>query len=265
MRRGYADGPTGQIHYLEAGEGETIVLLHQTASSGAMWERNVPQLTERHRVVAPDNPGFGLSDKPESPPEIADYSAAVLAILDALEVESAHIVGFHTGATIAVDLAAHHPERTRSVVLVGILAPESDEERDYWRETIINPWEADGKGEFLQKHVEFLGSYLPEDDGELFLAELIARLQAGGDYWWAYDAILRHPTYELLGRIERPALVVNPIDDLLYEGTKTVHAALATAAYAEIPGGVQATSEHPEAFSAAVLEFVDGLAGGETE
>lgn len=261
MRRGYTDGPDGQIHYLEAGEGDTILLLHQTASSSAMWERNVPQLAARYRVVAPDNPGFGLSDAPERQTEIGDYGAAVLAVLDALGIGSAHIVGFHTGATIAIDLAAHHPERVSSAILAGVLAVKNDEERERWRDMIINPWEPDGKGEFLEKHLEFFRGFVPEDDGELFLAELLARLQAGPNYWWAYEAILTHPTFELLGQIERPVLVLNATEDLLYDDTKRLHGEIAGASYTEIPGGVMATSEYPDEFGAAVLEFIDGLPG----
>ena len=57
-----------------------------------------------------------------------------MAVLDALEIESVHAVGFHTGATIAIEMAARNPDRIRSAVLAGVLAIQSDEEREYWRD-----------------------------------------------------------------------------------------------------------------------------------
>ena len=60
MRRGYADAPNGQIHYAEAGTGPAIVLLHQVASSAAMFERSAPTLAARYRTVAIDAPGWPL-------------------------------------------------------------------------------------------------------------------------------------------------------------------------------------------------------------
>jgi len=115
MRRGYADAPNGQIHYAEAGTGPAIVLLHQVASSAAMFERSAPTLAARYRTVAIDAPGFGLSDPPRTPGDLHEFSDAVIAVLDSLEIESAHVVGFHTGASITLDLAVQdaRPGRKR--------------------------------------------------------------------------------------------------------------------------------------------------------
>ena len=80
MRRGYADTAVGQVHYREAGEGEVVVLLHQTASSSIMYYRVMPYLAGRFRVVAMDTPGFGNSDALAGPPGpegfIAQYAQA---------------------------------------------------------------------------------------------------------------------------------------------------------------------------------------------
>ena len=259
MPRAYTDGPHGQMHYIDEGQGEVLLLLHQTASDSTMWERAMPRLVERYRVVAPDNSGFGLSDPPPEGASIGDYVDGILAVLDTLEIESAHAVGFHTGATIAIEMAVRNPKRLRSAVLAGVLAIKSDEEREHWRDLIVNPWELDGQGEFLDKHLEFLTQFLPEDDGELFLAELLARLQAGPNYWWAYEAILKHPTYELLAQLSQPILVLNAVDDVLYDDTKRLHGEMPDAAYAEMPGGVVSALDHPDEFAGVVLGFVDGL------
>ena len=259
MRRGYVDGPGGQIHYIEAGSGSPVVLLHQVASSAAMWERSIPLFAANHRVVAIDAPGFGLSDPPARPGELSEFSDAVIAVLDGLRVESAHFAGFHTGASVTLDLAVHRAERVASATLVGILACESDEEREHWRETIVKPWKADGRGAFVEDQAAFLRLYLPEEDGETYLSELISRLQAGPDYWWAYNAVLDHPAYDLFPRLSQPVMVLNPADDPIYDETRRAHAAIAGARYAEMPGGADAPLTYANEFAAAVLEFIDGL------
>lgn len=260
MSRGYADGPGGQIHYIEAGAGPPLVLLHQVASSAAMFERSMPALAARYRTVAIDAPGFGLSDPPARPGDLSEFSEAVVAVLDSLDIASAHVAGFHTGASVTLDLATRAPDRVASATLVGILAVETDEEREHWRETIVKPWNSDGRGEFVAGQVDFLRLYMPEDDGAIFLSELISRLQAGPDYWHAYNAVLDHPAYELFSKVTQPVLVINPVEDPIYEETRRAHAALPGAAYVEIPGGADAPLTYADEFAAAILDFVSGVA-----
>ena len=262
MRRGYADGPMGQVHYVEAGTepGPVVVLLHQTASSSAMFERSMPIIAERYRTVAIDTPGFGQSDPPPAPVQIADYTQAVVAVLNALEIERAHVAGFHTGASIALDVAVDRPERVASATLVGLLACETDEERERWRKEIVKPWQPDGRGEFIDDMMAFLQLYLPEDDGEVFLLELLARLQAGPNYWWTYNAVLDYPAYDYFSRVRAPVLIVNPSEDPIYDETKRAHAALSGSGYVEVPGGADTVTRYPSEFAVAVLDFVDGLA-----
>lgn len=259
MQRGYGDGPIGQVHYVEMGSGPVVLLLHQTASSSAMYGRVMPLISERYRTVAIDTPGFGQSDPPSQPVELAQYTQSIVAVLDALGIERAHAVGFHTGASLALDLASHYPDRTASIVLAGLLACEHDDERERWRSEIVKPWQPDGRGEFVADQVAFLSLYLPEEDGEVFLLELLARLQAGPNYWWTYNAVIDYPAYEHLRRITTPTLVLNPSEDPLYEETRRAHAVLRGGSYAVVPGGADTVTRYPTEFAAAVLDFLDGL------
>ena len=77
--RGYADTSLGQIHYVEAGEGPPIVLLHQTASSSVMYARAMPLLAANYRAIAIDTPGFGMSDPPSSSQDIIEHYADAVA------------------------------------------------------------------------------------------------------------------------------------------------------------------------------------------
>src|SRR5262245_56060646 len=109
VRRGYLDGPDGQIHYRYSvpsthPAAPFLVMLHQTPSSSVIYERVLGHLGEHIRAFAIDTPGYGNSDPPPRPLTIPEYADRVRAFLDAIGAERATVLGQHTGASIAVDL-----------------------------------------------------------------------------------------------------------------------------------------------------------------
>jgi pimeloyl-ACP methyl ester carboxylesterase len=107
-----------KLHYLEAGRGELIILLHGTGGEGARWMPTIQGLAANFRVIALDQIGFGQSDKP-----LAIYHSGVFAgflsqFMKAIEVPKATIIGQSMGAGVALYLAVHHPEMVERLVLV---------------------------------------------------------------------------------------------------------------------------------------------------
>ncbi|MCS7003432.1 MAG: alpha/beta hydrolase, partial [Dehalococcoidia bacterium] len=119
MIRGYVDTALGQVHYREDGSGPPLVLLHQTADSSRQYTEVMPCLAERFRVVAFDTPGFGDSDKPAEPPSMAQYAEAIRQAMDGVGVGQTALLGHHTGASIAVEIAATYPDRVTALILSG--------------------------------------------------------------------------------------------------------------------------------------------------
>ncbi len=118
--------PDLRLHYHEAGvgNGPTIVLLHgggPGASSWANFARNIPVLARDFHVLAVDQPGFGLSDKPtEHPQYFVHSSSAVKDLLDTLEItDRVHILGNSLGGGAAVRFALDYPDRAGKLVLMG--------------------------------------------------------------------------------------------------------------------------------------------------
>ncbi|MCC8940661.1 alpha/beta fold hydrolase, partial [Bradyrhizobium sp. Arg68] len=91
----------GRIHVAEAGAGFPVLLLHQTPRSWDEYRDVLPLLGRDFRAIAMDTLGFGDSDRPADPPSIELWAQGALALLDALELPRAAIVGHHTGAAIA--------------------------------------------------------------------------------------------------------------------------------------------------------------------
>jgi len=127
------------IFYREAGErGEpVVVLLHGFPSSSHMYRNLIPALADRYHVIAPDLPGFGLSEMPS--PEDFDYSFAefgtvVAALLDQLGVEAYALYVMDYGAPTGFRLAAAHPHRVTALIVQNGNAYE-DGMGDFWEPT----------------------------------------------------------------------------------------------------------------------------------
>jgi pimeloyl-ACP methyl ester carboxylesterase len=110
-----------EIHYVSAGEGEPVVLLHGWMSDVSMWGRlDTNPATEQYQLIAVDLRGHGKSDKPHDPeqygPEMAED---VVRLLDHLELKKAHLIGYSMGAIVAGKIAATHPDRVLSIVYGG--------------------------------------------------------------------------------------------------------------------------------------------------
>lgn len=110
-----------RVHYVEQGSGPPLLLLHGLGKSTADWEESVlPSLARRRRVVAVDFLGMGLSERGDSFAYGWNlWSDQVAAILDALHIQRADVLGHSLGGTVGVVLAARHPQRINRLVLVG--------------------------------------------------------------------------------------------------------------------------------------------------
>jgi pimeloyl-ACP methyl ester carboxylesterase len=112
-----------RIRYTVEGVGPVVVLQHGLLMSAESWKQGgfVDGLTDRYRVVCVDSLGHGLSDKPDDPGLYGQAQRAgdIVAVIDDLGCERAHLVGHSMGAWLAVGLAKYHPQRLSSLTLGG--------------------------------------------------------------------------------------------------------------------------------------------------
>jgi pimeloyl-ACP methyl ester carboxylesterase len=120
---GHVDAAGNRIHYVEGGSGSPLLLVHGAFSRGAEFLTTDfgAYLAPRYRIIAPDSLGHGASG---APPETAHYGARrrashLVAVLDALGIERAHVVGYSMGGWMASALATFHPERVASLAIGG--------------------------------------------------------------------------------------------------------------------------------------------------
>jgi pimeloyl-ACP methyl ester carboxylesterase len=118
--------PGLQIFYREEWFGtpwhtpEPMILLHGNQETGEIWFGWVPRMAQHFRLFCPDLPGFGRSTVPPNFEwSLANLTKVVANFLDAIGIESAHIIGAKTGGAIAMQFAATYPQRTRTLVVAS--------------------------------------------------------------------------------------------------------------------------------------------------
>jgi pimeloyl-ACP methyl ester carboxylesterase len=121
LRGGEVDGLT--LHYVVAGRGPAVVLLHGLGGFAQSWRHTVDALASRATVFALDLPGFGRSAKPRTAYRLGYFARALHGFLDALGVAQASLVGHSLGGSVAVTYALTHPARVERVALVAALVP----------------------------------------------------------------------------------------------------------------------------------------------
>ena len=259
MRKAYVDGPGGQIHYREEGDGEPLLLLHQTASSSQQFLAAFPHLVRGgRRVIAMDTPGYGMSDLPPGEPSVDGYVEAVLALLDALGIEHAAVLGHHTGATVALHVAWAHPERVDHLVLNGTPL-YTDEERPRLLErlpTEAPPIEEDGSHLLApwKRRMRVTVGWTRLDVMQRCVTEMLSVREHA---WYGYRAVFPYPFEARLREVTTPTLLLTNTGEDLYRHTLRARDARPDLPYAELEGGTHdIVDEQPEAWSDAVLDFL---------
>ena len=237
-RRGYVGSTGRQTHYREHGSGAPVLLLHGTGFDSSFWMRALPLLGVGRRAIAPDLAGYGLSDRPTAPEPLSYYGDRVLELMDELVIDRADIVGFHTGASIAVDIAARHPDRVGSVVLAGLLALDPQCERDRWYDSLVIGESGPlATAALLQEQTERWKTFSATDDPERYRAMLIARLIAAPPELSTYLPLRDYDILAGVDSVTAPTLVIQFDRDVVpADRARAAAARLRNGRFVEIPG-----------------------------
>jgi 2-hydroxy-6-oxonona-2,4-dienedioate hydrolase len=109
----------GTIHYVEAGTGDPVLLIHGGHGAWVHWIANIEALAQHRRVVALDLPGFGHSYAPQRRLEVEEYAAVVSGFIDALGLRNTALAGFSFGTLVAATLAGMRPDAISSLTLIN--------------------------------------------------------------------------------------------------------------------------------------------------
>lgn len=262
VKRTYVDGPFGQVHCRVAKpENPTrppLVLLHMSPKSSKEFNAAMPFMARDRTVIAPDNPGHGESDPTAAAPSISDFASSCAVAVQSFVSEPAHLLGYHTGSMVAVEMADRSPDDTLSLTLVS--APVfSDREVEEMRE-YFTPIPIDEAGSRFsvqwQKAVEHRG---PGMTLEMVAESFAENLRGGKDYEWGHQAAFdyAHEFGPKLAALDHPIFVMNPADSC-YEATLRCDDMLKNGHRTNFPDwGQELFMAYPEESARIVLEFIE--------
>lgn len=121
-----------RIHYLAAGTGDPVILLHGYTQSSHMWLPLIAQLSKEHLVIAPDLRGFGQSGLPQGPYTKSVMAQDVHALAMSLGIRSAKVVGHDIGLMVAYAYAAQYPQEVGKIALLDAFLPGVGNWKDVW-------------------------------------------------------------------------------------------------------------------------------------
>ncbi len=260
LRKGYVDGPLGQIHFRQAGNGVPLVLLHQVPNSSEMFSPAYRLLAASGiHAIGLDTPGYGMSDLPPHPPSIKEYAAALICAIRALNLDKVALLGHHTGAAIAAEIAAAEPELIACVILNGPPVMTGAERKEYQTALKNAPQiEVSADGSHLQQVWNRRAMFTPGwTVAPAMHRGVLQMLLAGEAHGYGHRAAFSHDISEPLARISRPGLILtNTGDDIYYAATRA-RTLRPDFAYVELEGGTHdIVDEQPKAWCDTVTQFV---------
>jgi pimeloyl-ACP methyl ester carboxylesterase len=254
------------LYYEIHGEGEPLLLIMGLSLSSKSWFRTIPALSKQYKVIVFDNRGVGLSGKPNSPYSIEQMADDAKAVLDAAEVESAHIYGISMGGMIAQRLALKYPERIRSLILGCTTSggekhvPPSSEVSMLMlsrASSTATPEELAWATAPILYSQSFIGSHR-----DLIAEDIQRRIEIPVlpyAYMLQLQACLSHDTYNEIQQIKTPVLVIHGDEDRLvpYENGVTLVEKIPNAEFLTIKGaGHIYITEANDLVNKRVLEFL---------
>ncbi|MEI6732613.1 MAG: alpha/beta hydrolase [Comamonadaceae bacterium] len=261
IRRAFADLLAGQIHYAECGEqhAKAVLLLHQTPRSWDEYRDVLPLLGRRFRAIAMDTIGFGDSSKPPlGQDSIEHWAQTAISLADALGIARLSVVGHHTGAAIAIEMAAAYCDRIEAAVLSA--APLVNAE---FRASHAGPVRIDNAvhlsdGSHLLELWRQRQPWYPAGDIALLDRFMVDALKAGSRAVEGHAVVARYVMEARLPLIRCPVLVIAPsADPHAYHGARPLAEAIAGSRYVEIDGGmVPLPDQMPQRFAEMVTEFL---------
>jgi len=236
-------------------EKEHLVLLHGWMGCKESWVRQIPFFARHFVVVAPDLRGFGASSKPERGYELEQYVRDIEALLDALDIGRAHLLGQTFGGIIAQAFAIMRPQRAQSLAL---WATRSESTGSMDIEAIAEFITREGMPAFAE-----LFSAGFADEGEPEITEWNKRLVASGRPHVAIETLREVSRVNLtadLSKVEAPTLILASREDKVipFEFAEKMRDNIANSTLYKYNGSHGTYLKNPDECNLAILEFLKG-------
>jgi pimeloyl-ACP methyl ester carboxylesterase len=262
IERRFVQTKRARIHLAMIGSGEPLLLLHQTPRSWDEFRDALPLLGQRYRAIAMDTVGFGDSDAlPAGENSIESWAACAFDLLDELGIASAAIAGHHTGAAIAIEMAAARPERVRALVLSAPPYVDAARRTAFGGKKIIDEISPSSDGAHLLGLWQMRQPFYPSGDIDLLQRFVVDAIKAGRMAAEGHRVVNRYVMETRLPQVRSPTLVISPTaDPHAHPVAGNVVGAITGASLIEVEGAmVPFPDQMPEMFAAATIGFLDRI------
>ncbi|MHB9880635.1 alpha/beta fold hydrolase [Pacificimonas sp. ICDLI1SI03] len=259
-RRGYVDGPNGQIHYRMQGEGADILLIHMAPWSSIAFRHAMPALAKAgYRAIAIDLPGHGMSD-PCATPSIEAYAASAAAVIDALVSGPCLLLGHRGGGLVAGRLAATRPELAAALILDNVpfmsAADRAARIGKFPDDQSIAPDGAHIAARW--RWVREVGD--PDWSDETVHIAVITYFMHGPWKEYGHKVIPLYDFQADIDAIKCPALLIGSRRDAVFASAMRLRAARPDWGFSELPGGPGMVTDRTEEWMVPVRSFCDAIA-----
>lgn len=261
ITRRFVDVPAGTIHCAIAGTGRPVLLLHQTPRSWDEYRDVLPLLGRHFHAIAMDTIGFGDSSKPPLGRDSIEHWAEVaMSVADALGIGRLSVVGHHTGAVIATEIAAAYPQRIEAAVLSASALVDADFRARHAGPSPVDNVVRKPDGSYLTELWQIRQPWYPEGDIDLLERFVVDALKAGPRALEGHAVVARYVMETRLPLIRCPVLIIAPsADPHAYPAARPLAGRIAGSRYVEVEGGmVPLPDQMPERFAELVTEFLQG-------
>jgi len=252
------------LHYEIAGEGDPILFIHGLGSSSGDWAPQVVVFSKTHQTITFDVRGHGRSDKPPGPYSVPLFAADTTALMQALGVGPAHVVGLSMGGMIGFQMSIDAPELVRSMTIVNSgpeLILRGWKQRLLWlqRQSVVRLFGMRNMGEMLGKRL--FPEQAQNDRRELFVERWAENDKRA--YYAAMQGLVGWTVAEHLGKIQCPTLFIAADQDYTPVSLKQHYVEqMPNAALKLIDESRHFTPvDQPARFNQALAEFLAGAAG----
>jgi len=258
MRKAYADTRHGQIHYVEAGSGAPVLLLHQTPRSWDEYRDVIPLLARTRRVIAPDTLGFGSSDVPTVPWSIELFADGVVDLIGDLGLSAVALVGHHTGGVVALEVAAREPDLVEALVLSGTPYVDADRRARVATQPGIDEVPISDDGSHYQLLWNKRRDFYPADRPDLLRRLVTDAVKVGDRVEEGHRAVNAYRMEDRISLVGARTLVVcGDLDGYSLPDIPRLLAAIPGAREAVLHNvGVPSVDADPAQFAAVVEEFL---------
>ncbi|AOR79526.1 hypothetical protein NRB_22930 [Novosphingobium sp. 11B] len=262
-RRHYADGPFGQVHFQETGEGPALLMFHQAPMTSGQFDNVYAPLAARgYRAIGIDMPGFGMSDPTPDTPTVTDYAQVIPAVLGALGIERAALLGHHTGALAATEGALLFPDRIAALIVNGPLLVSAADRQNFLDN--LHQWEL---GYHAREHAGHMAELFDIRNNlasgtipHARLSDYVVQALIGrGAFWYGHNAAYMYDQEPQLAQVKQPTLILSNTGDMIFDHAQRASELFPHFGFAALEGGgVDIVDQQPEAWADEVAKFLRG-------